>query len=523
MKAANPRLLLNRSAAVRRCSGAAAALGCLIACAAADDAGVWPAGNERRAEFALSSAGARQARAHALYLKAAQVLAASGPKAALPLFREVMALDPGSSALAGRVASLAEQAGQPAEARRLLEEAVQRNPDAEGPAVALAKYLISRQQDSVQEFAEALETVRRLQAKFPGSVEVCALAVRLYVGDQRREEARAAVRQVIARGSARPDFWLRLSGIAREAFPLDDPDTRAAHLAVVAGCVEKAAALAPDDPDVLEAAADFYARLQMNDKAGGYYRRLAAVQPGNLTARRKLGQVLRLTGDTAGARQLFEELAAIDPSDTVAHRALAAMHEAAGRAPEALRHRAELLRIEGGGEKDYLNLAARLAEAGLSDERRLTLERGFFQFPKSPRLAIALAGARHRAGKLPEATALYEEAVLLASVHDPAALDDAYYIARAECARDSGEPGTAAIHFRKAIDVTPRGKAERAVPAYTGLALLWLEEGQRLDEARELLRLADSLKQGDPEVARAIALYEEKRKVRDAAQSVQKD
>jgi len=522
MKAASPRLLQKESAAVRWCRGVAA-LGGLMAGAAANDAGVWPAEKERRADLVLRPAGAQQAKAHALYWQAAQVLASSGPKAALPLFKEVMALDPGDSALAGRVASLAVQAGQPDEARRLLEEAVKKNPDAEGPAVALARFLTARQQDSVQDFAAALETVRKLQTKFPGSVEACALAVRLYAGDQRREEARAAVRQTIARGSPRPEFWLRLSGIAREAFPLDDPDTRAAHLAVVAGCVEKAAALAPDDPDVLEAAADFYARLQMHEKAGGFYQKLAARQPGNLTARRKLGQVLRLAGDPAGAMQLFEELVQIDESDAVAHRALAAMYEAAGRAPEALRHRAELLRIEGGSEKDYLNLAAQLDTAGLSGERRLTLERGFFKHPQSPRLAIALAGALHRAGKLKEATATFEEAVLLASSHDPAALDEAYYIARAECARDNDERETAAIHFRKAIDVTPRGKAERAAPAYAGLALLWLEEGQRLDEARELLRLADSLKKDDPAVARAIALYEEKRKVRDAEQSVQKD
>lgn len=491
--------------------------------AAAGDAGVWPAGKERRPDKALQPAGAQQAKALALYLKATRVLETQGPKAALPVFREVMALDPADSALAGRVASLAVEAGLPAEARQLLEDAVKKNPDAEGPAVALAQLLISRQQESVQAFAEALDMVRKLQAKFPGSVEVCALAVRLHVSDQRRDEAQSAVRQTIARGSQRPAFWLRLSGIAREAFPLDDPDTRAAHLAIVSGCVEKAAALAPGDPAVLESAADFYARLQMQEKAGAYYKKLAALQPGNLTARRKLGQVLRLTGDTAGALRLFQELVRIDDSDAVAHRALASMHETAGRSQDALRHRTELLRIEGGGEKDYLKLAEQLAAAGMTDERRLTLERGFFKLPQSPRLAVALGRALHQAGKLKEATATYEQAVLLASTHDPSALDDAYYTARAQCARDTGARETAAIHFRKAIEITPAAQPERAVPAYTGLALLWLDEGKRLDEARELLRLAASLKKEDPAVTRALALYEEKKKLRDAEQSVKQE
>ena len=541
MKAAIQPLIQTQSAGVRQCSSTAAGFGCrafagawvrraqcavlglLTLNAVAENGGVWPAEQERRADMALRPGGAQQAKAFALYLKATRVLDSEGPKAALPLFNEVMALDPGDSALAGRVAALAGAAGQPNVARRLLEAAVKQNPDAEGPSVALARLLIGRQQDGVQAFAEALDMVRKLQAKFPGSSDVCALAVRLHIGDQRRDEAQAAVRQTIARGSQRPQFWLRMTGTAREAFPLDDPDTRAAHLAIVAGCMEKAGALATDDPAVLEAAADFYANLKMQEKAGAYYQKLAALQPGNLAARRKLGQVLRLTGDTAGAMKLFSELVQINDSDAVAHRALAAMHEAAGRATDALRHRTELLRIEGGGEKDYLKMAAQLEAAGLSDERRLTLERGFFKHPQSPRLAIALGGALHEAKRTKDATAMYDQAVVLASKHDPDALDDAYYIARAECARDHGERETAAIHFRKAIDKTPKGQAARAVPAYAGLATLWLEDGKRIEEARELLRLAASLQKDDPAVARALALYEEKKKLRDAEQSVKQN
>lgn len=497
--------------------------GLLLQIGAAQDAGVWPSPKETRPGLDLRPGGAQRAKAMALYVKALQVRAEKGVAAALPLLREVMGLDPGNSGLAGSVAEMAAAAGLPNEARRLLEEAVQRHPDSEGPAVALARFLVSRHQDGAQAHAEALVMVRQLQSKFPGSAEVCGLAVRLYVGDQRRDEAQAAVRLVIARGSSSPAFWLAMTSVAREAFPLDDPDTRAMHLSVVSGCMEKSVALAPEDPAVLEAAADFYARLQMQRKAADYYKRLTAQQPGNLAARRKLGQCLRLTGDMDGARRLFEDLLRIDESDSVAHRALASILETAGEPQEALRHRMELLRIDGGTAEDYLKMAGQLADAGMDDERRLTLERGCFAHPGSPRPAIAYAGALHRAGRIQEAAAEFERAVGLAAKHDPDALDDAYYLARAACARDAGERETAAVHFRKAIDKTPKGKAGRAVPAYAGLALLWLEDGVKLDEARELLRIAASLKKDDPGVARALTLYEQKKAVRDAAQSVKKN
>lgn len=489
---------------------------------AAQDASVGPAPAEQRSVQSLPQSASARAKAMALYVKALRVRAEKGAVEALPLFKEVLQLDPDNSALAGRVAEMAAAAGQPNEARQLLEENVQRNPGSPGPELALARFLVSRQQDSTQSHAEALTQVRGLQAKFPASAEVCGLAVRLYVGDQRRDEAQSAVRQVIGRGSSNPAFWLAMSSIAREAFPLDDPDTRGAHLAIISGCIEKAASLAPEDGEVLEAAADFYARQQQHTRAAAYYGRLVALDPGNLSARRKLGQCLRLAGDTGGARRLFEDLVRIDDSDSVAHRALASILEAAGKPKEALRHRMELLRIDGGTAEDYLKMAAQLADAGMTDELRLTLERGCFACPVSARLAIAYAATLHRAGRFKEATVEFEKAVNLAAKHDPEALDDSYFLARAECARDSGERETAAIHFRKAIDKTPKAKSERAVAAYSGLALLWLEDGVKLEEARELLRLASSLKKDDPGVARALALYEEKKALRDAAQSVKK-
>jgi tetratricopeptide (TPR) repeat protein len=183
------------------------------------------------------------------------------------------------------------------------------------------------------------------------------------------------------------------------------------------------------------------------------------------------------------------------------------MAEASGQSRQALRHRMELLRIDGGTADEYLNLAGRLEEARMEEERRLTLERGVFMHPQSPRLAIALAEALHRAGRIAEATTLFDKAVLLAAKHEPEAIDDSFYLSRAECARDANERETAAVHFRKAIDKTPKARPERAVRAYCGLAMLWLESGVRLEEARELLRLASSLQNDNACVAEALGLY----------------
>ncbi|HEX2748056.1 MAG TPA: tetratricopeptide repeat protein, partial [Verrucomicrobiales bacterium] len=151
--------------------------------------------------------------------------------------------------------------------------------------------------------------------------------------------------------------------------------------------------------------------------------------------------------------------------------------------------------------------AGLLRDAGMTEEHRLTLERGFFSNPRSARLAIQLASAFHLAGRVAEATAQYEKAAALAAQYEPDSLDDTFYLGRAECARDAGQRPEAAAGFRKAIDKLPIGKPERAVPAYCGLAMLWLEDGVKVEEARELVRLAAALKKDDPAVADVLGLY----------------
>ncbi len=474
--------------------------------ACAQDAGLWPQETVQK-DRALLPAGEQKAKSLTLYLRASRTLREEGPEEALPLFREAMMLDPGDSTLAARTASLAASAGQPEEARRLLEETVKRHPNEEGPLFALTRFLIDHQEPDAQSHAAVLSFVRKATAKFPGSPGICRLAVRMHVGDQRRGEAQAAVRQTLARDSQDPGFWLAMTPVAREAFPLDDPDTRTEHTAIVTGCMEKAAALGAGDPSVLEEAGDFYARLPVQEKAVAFYQKVTVLQPGNLAVRRKLGQCLRLTGDMEGARQLFEELLQIDASDAVSHRAMISLLEAAGEAKEALKHRMELLRIDGGSAEEYLKLAALLKDAAMTEEHRLTLERGFFSNPRSARLASQLASAFHLAGRTAEATAQYDKAAALAAEFEPASLDDAFYLGRAECARDAGQRSEAAAGFRKAIDKMPKGKPERAVPAYCGLAMLWLEDGVKVEEARELVRLAAALKKDDPAVAEALGLY----------------
>jgi lipopolysaccharide biosynthesis regulator YciM len=167
----------------------------------------------------------------------------------------------------------------------------------------------------------------------------------------------------------------------------------------------------------------------------------------------------------------------------------------------------EVLRIEGGTVEEYLELAGNLQQAGMEEEHRLALERGCFTYPDSARLAIQLAAALHRAGRVPEAVTQYEKAEELAAKSDLEALDDVFFLGRAECARDANERGAAAGYFRKAIDKVPKGKPERAVPAYCGLAILWLEDDVKVDEARELLRLAGALDKNPAAVAEGLGLY----------------
>ncbi|MDB6136533.1 MAG: hypothetical protein JWM59_4776 [Verrucomicrobiales bacterium] len=438
-----------------------------------------------------------RARALSLYYKARRLERESDDESALAIYLEALAISGTGPELNARLVRIYTSPNRLEEALALQEKLVADFPQSPGALLTLSRFLEEHQNHAPGWKACAVETARQAVAKFPDSDTAVRHLVRLYLTAQERAKAQEVVEQALRSSSNGPSFWLSLSTSAREAFPLDDPATRARHFEIVSKTVERALELAGDDPTVLAEAADFYARARRADKALPLYERTAALRPGDLAARQKLGQCLRMAGRDADAAAVFEALVTVDAGDVVSHKALMSLYENTDAA-KSLKHRAEVLRLEGGDPRDYAAAATELMKGNQPGEAFTLLRRGIFFNPESANLHYLLARTQDAKGDFSSALQSLAEAESIAKTRAPRLLDAAFYYSWAGVARRAGKLEEAESRYRQSIGGTPRNKPELAAPAYNDLGWLWLTGNKNLDVAGELLRTANELVKDHP-------------------------
>ena len=445
----------------------------------------------------LESRFAPKAAALALYYKARRLEQEEDDASALALYVEAAALDPGSTRLADRLIDIYARNGRLNEALGLLEKNVARFPKDPVPLLSLARFLEKHHAEAPEQKLRARRTAEEAVTKFPGNAAALDHLVRLHLADQHRELAQAAISQALLSPSTDPAFWLALATPARNAYPLDDRDTYEKHYKIVTAGIEKAITLAPVDPDIQEAAGDFFARHREPARALALYEKASAQRPGDLKTRQKLGQLLRIAGRNAEAIRLFESLVAIDPGDKVSHLALVSLHEKVDPA-KSLTHRAELLRLESGDPKDYVAATTELLANQRYTEALTLIKRGMFFNPNSALLLYLQARVLSVKGDPAAALDSLTQAETLARERQPNLLDSAFYYSWASTAAKANRLDEAENRYRQSIGKAPKEKPEQAAPAYNDLGYLWLTQNKNSDAAGELIRTANDLVKDHP-------------------------
>jgi Tfp pilus assembly protein PilF len=172
-----------------------------------------------------------------------------------------------------------------------------------------------------------------------------------------------------------------------------------------------------------------------------------------------------------------------------------------GNNPRARHHRAELLRIRGGGPREFQGLADEYLADGQPREARLILEKAFFEHPQDAALAarLAIATARDPATK-DSAPALFRQAEALAkSRSQPKVLDAEFLDAYGKTLAAAGEQPAAEDQLRAAIRAFPPDQPKPLAAALRNLARLWLDADKNHAAASSLLQRAEQLDPGNPE------------------------
>ena len=451
----------------------------------------------RNASSGPSTAVSKRAAALGLYYKARRLELEDEDASALAIYLEAAALDSGHPQIVERLIGIYTRTGRLNEALALLEKNVARFPKDPGPLLALARFLEKNHTEAPEQKLRALRTAEEAVAKFPGSTLAVDHLVRLHLADQRREKAQAVIDHALRSPSTDPTFWLFLATPARHAYPLDDPDTYEKHFKIVSAGIEKALALDPGQPDLQEAAGDFFARNRQPARALGLYEKASTQRPGDLKTRQKLGQLLRMANRNLEAISLFESLVGIDPGDTVSHKALVSLYEKTDPAKSPT-HRAELLRLESGDPRDYATTTSELLAAQRPTDALTLIKRGIFFNPNSAQLLYLQARVLSEKGDTTAALESLTQAEILAKEKQPKLLDSAFYYSWASTAAKANRLAEAEARYRQSIEKAPKEHPERAAPAYNDLGFLWVTQNKNLEAAGELLRTATELVKDHP-------------------------
>ncbi|MEX2208260.1 MAG: protein kinase [Myxococcota bacterium] len=235
----------------------------------------------------------------------------------------------------------------------------------------------------------------------------------------------------------------------------------------------------PADARVLLAAGELQLGRGEAGEARRYLEKAAALAPGNPDVHQNLGRAFAQLGDDVGARASFERAAQLEPDSSRALEELAQLE-----AHEPARQAAVLLRA---GER----------AVGAYDER--AAERAFAKVllldPHSvPAVKDRAAVLYARFGDAERARATWQEAI------DAGGSSPARVLGAAQASHALGDRGAAETGFRTALELDPT-----SVGAALALGTLYTEMG-RFDEARPWLEKAVALAPRDPEPKRGLAV-----------------
>ena len=481
-------------------------------------------------EMQLSPAGARRAEALALFYKGRRFEQGVDEDLALEAYQQAMKLEPENVSLASRMARLMANMGKYNEALAMLESTVTANANDAMAWITLSRHCLRHHHDAPEIKTKALQFARQAVEKFPLRAETYRHLVDTYFqladlpGATPRDRAREVMDRAAQAKSADPQFWLALLPPARQAYPLDDPETREANVKAILLFAEQAQRYGAEDAEVLEQAAKFYLLLAKRLKSISLVRKalpllekISTLQPANLQARHEFASALRHAGEESAATRQFEELVRINPQDVAAHRALVKSAELAHDAEGEITHRLAVLRWEGGEPKEWIDLSEKILPSPKPEEAVSLLKRASLAYPRDARLPYHLALAQNHLQRSAEALESFRLALELTEKYSTPeehsenvalAKDPDFLFLGAQLA--STQPSAhelAATWFRLSMSLASPKNPDQQARCYHGLAALWLDHDEKIDEAGELLRLAQSLAPNDPTYSQALGRY----------------
>ena len=422
----------------------------------------------------------RRATAHAAFAAAMIRQDEEGTSGALELFRKSLENDPDNLTLAVDLARRLLDRKEREAALEILKRSAPRSAGSDQAAtiqtlLGVTYAQLGRREESMNAYREAIRLAPDELVNYQALVDLQAVT-------GRRAQILGTLEQAARAESSEPIYWVELA----ELFRLHGQrDTNAAPrtLAAARHALERAAALKPEDPGLLQRLGERYEAVGQPEKAEATYLGLKRRFPKDPRPTGKLAELYLRLGKNKQAGEQLEALKRENPSNPVPFYYLGLLAFEARDFSRAATHFERALLLNPEFEPIYADFAAaRLSEDRPADALTI-LARATAKFAPEFRREY-LAGLAHaRLQQFDDSLARFLAAEKAALPKHPELLDHRFYFQIGAMLEKAGREEQCVEYLQKSLKLKPDFDE-----ALNHLGYLWADKGIRLNEALTMIR-----------------------------------
>ena len=422
---------------------------------------------------------------------------------ALDSFQKVLEVRPDQLRLATKAAELAGQFGDSKRGREILEKSFQANRNLPAAYLRLSEFLWTYHDNQRSNRERALELVEEAAKRFSHNPAIYDRLITLHLARKDRNKAREVLTQALESSSDDPNFWLNMAPVAQKLYPIKQEPAPV----LINKIYEKALKLGKGNPDIENKVADYYSFTKQYKLARDLYIAIIKERPEELKVREKLARVYRLLGEEDKVLETLIALERINPHRLETQRFLAQIYYQRGETAEkegksgsdlghwanSIKHYLKAFRIARGQAFEYRLVSTMMLWEDRASEAIDLLKRAQFHYPDDLAIQIDMGRAFNADDQYDKAFDLFKATEDLATQSQPDLLTDAFYFSFGASAERLKKFEDAAKLFRKSIDLVPQNNPQRAAMPYNYLGYMWLEQDMNIEEAGQLIIMANDL------------------------------
>ncbi len=406
-------------------------------------------------------------------------------------YQKVLALDPGYSDLAVKVAVELSKRGEVAQGIDVLKDCIKASPKEPMSYLFLSQIYSKdlKKVDLAMKYAtQGLELAPTNFASYAAVYDIF-----YYNGELKKAE------ETLDRASKLTvddtQFWLGIGRLYTELLLKQDgsavpPETLKKMNAVY----RKALAAGRSDLETKDRVAEFYFSSRQYKDAIPLLKDVIAAraqsgEPVVASDRKMLAQCYAINGQLDEAIAVLGRAIKESPLQPELYALLGAIYEDKSNTQSALDNYQQTLLLNPAEWQNYRKVAELQADLKQYDKAIATLAEARARFPEQPQLTYELALALSLTNRHQEAVTKFEEAVHEAENYRDEMLDWKFYYEYGAAAEQAGLLDKAADLLKKSIELDPAHAAE----ACNYLGFMWADRGEHLEEAGELIQRAVSL------------------------------